>query len=339
MHKHPIQYKIAPRSVGEDSLKPSINLHEVRTKDSTRRDLAGVRQYPVWNFLCAFLLIAGLLFLATPLQAAPRTSNLWWIPPVASAGGEKIDQLLYFVFYLTVGVFILTQVVYVYFLIKYRAKKGVKATYSHGNNRLEVVWTSTPAIIFIGLWAYGNHLWWNVLHTEPPANSMQVAVTAYQFAFSFQYPGPDGHLGRSDVKRIANDNMFGNDKSDPAFKNDFQSTTMVLPVNKPVRIRLNSKDVIHSFYVPEFRVYQDAVPGRTIDWVWFTPTKVGTYQLVCNQLCGQGHYNMKADIQVMSQEDFDKWYQSKTKGSAKASAKQDLLQKRSRNPLFASRAS
>ena len=243
--------------------------------------------------------------------AAPRTTNLWWIPDVASKGGEQIDQLLYFICFLTGGVFVLTQIVYIYFLIKYRARRGVPATYSHGNNRLELVWTAIPTAIFIGLWGYSNHLWWDVLHSTPPRDALDVAVTAYQFGFSMQYPGADGKLGRSDVKLISNDNLFGNERSDPDTKDNFTSAVLELPVNRPVHIRLNSKDVIHAFYIPEFRVYQDAVPGRTIDWVWFTPTKIGSYQLACSQLCGSGHYNMKAQVEVVSQQDFDKWYQQK----------------------------
>jgi cytochrome c oxidase subunit 2 len=245
--------------------------------------------------------------------AAQRTSNLWWLPDVASKGGETIDQLLYFICFLTGGVFVITQVVYVFFLIKYRARRGVRATYSHGNNRLELIWTAIPTAIFIGLWGYSNHVWWDVLHTAPPGDALNVGVTAYQFAFSMQYPGADGELGRSDVKLISNDNLFGNDPSDPTTKDNFTSAVLELPVNRAIHIRLNSKDVIHAFYIPEFRIYQDAVPGRTIDWVWFTPTKIGSYQLACSQLCGSGHYNMKAQVEVVSQSDFDKWYKEKVK--------------------------
>jgi len=254
-----------------------------------------------------------LLVLGGTGWAAPRTTNLWWMPDVASKGGETIDQLIYFILFLTGGVFLLTQIVYVFFLIKYRARRGVSATYSHGNNRLELVWTAIPTAIFIGLWGYSNHVWWDVLHSTPPSDAMQVAVTAYQFGFSMQYPGADGKLGRTDVKLISNDNLFGDDQSDPETKDNFTSTVLELPVNRPVHIRLNSKDVIHAFYIPEFRIYQDAVPGRTIDWVWFTPTKIGSYQLACSQLCGSGHYNMKAQVEVVSQRDFDKWYQGKVK--------------------------
>src|SRR5271165_4643616 len=120
------------------------------------------------------------LFLAIGGSAygAPRTSGLWWMPDVASKSGEQIDQLTYFIYYLTGGVFILTQVVYIYFLIRYRARRGVRAIYSHGHNRLEVVWTAVPTAIFIGLWGYSNHLWLNVIHREPPSDAMEVADTS-----------------------------------------------------------------------------------------------------------------------------------------------------------------
>jgi cytochrome c oxidase subunit II len=266
------------------------------------------------------LMVSLLVAIGMPGYAAQRTSGLWWMPDVASKSGEQIDQLTYFIYYLTGVVFILTQVVYIYFLIKYRAKKGIRATYSHGDNRLELVWTAIPTAIFIGLWGYSNHMWWDVIHKEPPKDTMEVAVNAYQFGFSFQYPGASGQLGRSDVKLLSADNVFGNDRSDPLTREDFQSGVFELPVNKAVRIRLTSRDVIHGFYIPQFRIYQDAVPGRTIDWVWFIPTKIGSYDLACSQLCGSGHYNMKAQIEVVSQEEFDKWYKQKLAAGTSAPA-------------------
>jgi cytochrome c oxidase subunit II len=266
------------------------------------------------------LVILAVLAIRSPALGAARTTGLWWMPDVASRGGDQIDQLTYFIYYLTGGVFVLTQVVYIYFLVRYRAKKGVRATYSHGDNRLEIVWTAIPTAIFIGLWGYSNHMWLNVIHSEPPPNALPVAVTGYQFGFTFQYPGPSGNLGRSDVRLVNADNPFGNVRTDPLTKEDFQSSVLELPVNRAVQIRLNSRDVIHGFYIPQFRIYQDAIPGRTIDWVWFIPTKVGDYELVCSQLCGSGHYNMKAPISVVSQQDFDKWYKGKLGGASNAAS-------------------
>ncbi len=196
------------------------------------------------------LVVSLLVAIGAPAYAAQRTSGLWWMPDVASKAGEQIDQLTYFIYYLTGAVFVLTQVVYIYFLIKYRAKKGVRATYSHGDNRLELIWTAIPTAIFIGLWGYSNHMWWDVIHKEPPPNTMEVAVTAYQFGFSFQYPGASGKLGRSDVKLLSADNVFGNDRSDPLAKEDFQSSVLELPVNKGVRIRLNFEGCHSRFLYP-----------------------------------------------------------------------------------------
>ena len=259
------------------------------------------------------LVLAVLLTGLSTCWADQRTTNLWWMPENASEGGVLIDQLIWFILFLTGGVFVLTQLVYIFFIVKYRARKGVPATYSHGNNRLEIIWTAIPTAIFIGLWGYSNHLWWDVLHATPPANSLQVGVAAYQFGFSFQYPGADGKLGKAEASFVSNDNQFGNDPDDPDAKDNFSSSVLEIVVNRPVHVRLDSKDVIHGFYIPQFRIYQDIVPGRMIDWVWFTPTKIGKYTLACSQLCGSGHYNMQAQIEVVSEADFEKWYQEKAK--------------------------
>ncbi len=123
---------------------------------------------------CGLVLAVLLAGLSTSWADQQRTTNLWWMPENASEGGVYIDQLIWFILFLTGGVFVLTQIVYIFFIIKYRARKGVPATYSHGNNRLEIIWTAIPTAIFIGLWGYSNHVWWDVLHSTPPANSLQV---------------------------------------------------------------------------------------------------------------------------------------------------------------------
>lgn len=258
-----------------------------------------------------------LAFVAALPEAAAevRESNLYWAPEAATVGAKKVDTLLNFIFYLTATVFVLTQSVYIYYLVKYRKRPGSKAYYSHGNNKLEIIWTAIPTAIFLGLVIYSNRLWAE-LHSPPPDDSVKVDVVSYQFGWDMRYAGADGQLGKVDVHSYSMDNKFGLVPDDPAGDDDFSSTELVIPVNKPVHIYLHSRDVIHSFYVPEFRLYQAAVPGRTIAWVWFEPTRTGNFELACSQICGSGHYNMKAPIRVVSQEEFEKWRAGKIEAKA-----------------------
>ncbi len=249
--------------------------------------------------------------------AQPRSGNLYWAPPNYTTGGEQIDSILNFIFWLTLFVFIAVQVVFLVYLVKYRRRPGQPAYYSHGNSLLEVVWTTIPVLIFLGLAIYSNRVWAE-LHSDPPQDSLQVNVSAFQFGWDFRYPGADGKLGAVDVTKISTENKFGVDENDEAGKDDFTSTELVIPFGKPVHIVLNSRDVIHSFYVPWFRLYQDAVPGRTISWVWFEVQRPGSFELACSQLCGTGHYNMKAPIRVVSKEEYEKWYEGKVKAAASA---------------------
>ena len=262
-------------------------------------------------------LVAVLGFVAFVPEAAAevRETNLYWAPEAATVGAKKIDTLLNFIFYLTAAVFVLTQVVYIYYLVKYRKRPGSKAYYSHGNNKLEIIWTAIPTAIFLGLVIYSNRLWAE-LHSPPPEDSVKVDVVSYQFGWDMRYAGADGELGKVDVHSYSVDNRFGLVPDDPAGDDDFSTTELVIPVNRPVHIYLNSRDVIHSFYVPEFRLYQAAVPGRTIAWVWFEPTRTGNFELACSQICGSGHYNMKAPIRVVSQEEFEKWQAGKIEAKA-----------------------
>ena len=255
-----------------------------------------------------FLFFFVLVFLAVlpEVPAEVRDTNLYWAPEVATAGGKKIDSLLNFIFYLTAAVFVLTQAVYIYYLVKYRKRPGVKAHYSHGNNKLEIIWTAIPTAIFLGLVIFSNRLW-GELHSEPPADAMKIDVVSYQFGWDLRYAGADEQLGKVDVSTYSMDNKFGLVEGDQAGLDDFSSTELVIPVNRPVHLYLHSRDVIHSFYVPEFRLYQAAVPGRTIAWVWFEPIRTGNFELACSQICGAGHYNMKAPIRVVSLEEFEKW--------------------------------
>ncbi|MDX2080907.1 MAG: cytochrome c oxidase subunit II [Terrimicrobiaceae bacterium] len=270
--------------------------------------------------LRAFFQILIVAILVAPASAAERAGNLFWAPETVTIGGQKVDQLLNFIFGLTLIVFILTQVVYVVYLIRYRKRPGHKAHYSHGNNTLEFWWTAIPTAIFLSLAIWSNRVWFELTKTPPPADALVVDIVSYQFGFDFRYPGADGKLGSADVKRISTENKFGVDLEDPAGTDDFTSTEFVMPVGRPVHVLLRSRDVIHSIYIPQFRLYQDAVPGRTIKWVWFETTKTGEFELACSQLCGTGHYNMKARIRVVPQDVYDKWFGDKVKAAAEAAA-------------------
>jgi cytochrome c oxidase subunit II len=264
-----------------------------------------------------FLILIAFALLGVGSASAVATGSLYWAPENVTVGGRKIDGILNFIFWLTVVVFFATQIVYVYYLIRYRRKPGVRAHYSHGNNFLEIIWTTIPVLIFLGLAIYSNRVW-GELHSEPPPDAIQINISSYQYGWEMRYGGADNTLGKIDVVKIGKDNRFGVDPADEAGKDDFLSTELVIPYGKPIHILLNARDVIHSFYVPAFRLYQDAVPGRTISWVWFEVTKPGNFELACSQLCGVGHYNMKAPIRVVSPEEYAKWYEGKVQSAAQA---------------------
>jgi cytochrome c oxidase subunit 2 len=165
----------------------------------------------------------------------------------------------------------------------------------------------------LALGVFGARAWAKIYLSPPPANAMPIQVQAGQFAFYFRYPGPDGKFGPIHPDKIseANQNYYGLDVDhDPASKDDIVTAEMAVPINQPIQLLMHSKDLGHSFYVRELRVHQDFVPGLDVA-IHFTATKVGRYEIVCTQLCGLGHYNMKAYLSVMSQDDFNKWLKEK----------------------------
>jgi cytochrome c oxidase subunit 2 len=148
----------------------------------------------------------------------------------------------------------------------------------------------------------------------PDPGSLQVDVAAEQFAFNFRYPGPDGKFGTRYPERVqdGNGNYFGLDpQNDEAARDDIIVGTLTVPLDKPVSLTMHSKDMIHAFYVPELRIQQDIVPGLTVP-LHFTATKVGKYEIVCTQLCGLGHYGMRAFLEVLPQDKFDEWLKSQS---------------------------
>jgi cytochrome c oxidase subunit 2 len=154
----------------------------------------------------------------------------------------------------------------------------------------------------------GQRVWANIYFSDVPADAYTVQVTGEQFQWNFHYPGADGAFGRTDNSLISTTNFIGLDRNDPAGRDDIVVLNqMHIPSNRPIRVRLRSKDVTHSFFLPNLRVKQDAVPGMQIE-IWFTPTRPGTYEIACAELCGLGHYRMKGILTIdESEEAFNAW--------------------------------
>jgi cytochrome c oxidase subunit II len=262
--------------------------------------------------------IALVLVLITAISVYIFAGHVWWFPVDISTHGAAIDHQFNLTLLLTGVVFVLAQLGLGFFVWKYRDRQdGRKAIYSHGNNRLEATWTTAAAILFIGLNLMGYRIWANMHFTGAAPGALRVEVWGQQFAYNFHYPGPDGQFGPTHVEKMndAIGNPLGLDRDhDAAAKDDFVTATLAVPVNREIELVLRSKDVGHSFFVRELRVQQDIVPGMEIP-IHFTTTNEalkhndGRYEIVCTQLCGLGHYKMRAFLQVMTEADFAKWQQ------------------------------
>lgn len=248
------------------------------------------------------------------------------MPPIGSAHGPAIDHMMWLVHILMAVVFIGWAIIFVYMLIRFRAKKQPKAdpvgVRTHASRYAEIAVAIAEGILLVG---FSIPLWsQRVDHIPEPDQALEVHVVAEQFAWNVHYAGPDGIFGKSAPEFVdASTNPLGLDPNDPAGKDDVTTINQLhVPVNEPVVIHLTSKDVIHSFYLPEMRIKQDAIPGMEIP-LWFTPTKTTAemrqelgddsfqYEIGCAQLCGIGHYRMRGFLTVESKPDFDAWIQSK----------------------------
>ena len=237
------------------------------------------------------------LFLVHPL----------WFPAGVSTQAALLDHDFYVAFLLLGALFVAGQIVLVWVLLRREPVQQGKSWY--GNGRLEIVWTLAIAAIFFWFHASGGRLWSKISqhHTSPDA--LRVEVTGVQFQWYFRYPGPDGRFGPVDAQKFAKPdegNSLGIDPADPAGKDDIVSTALVLPAGRNVELILRAQDVVHSLFIPAMRFKQDTVPGMEIHSS-LTPTAVGTYEIACAELCGLGHYRMRAVVRVVSETEFEKW--------------------------------
>ena len=248
------------------------------------------------------------------------------LPALASTHGGQIDGMIGWVHVFMLILFVGWGGFFAYTLVRFRRSRHPVASYTgvktHTSSYLEGGVALVEAIL---LFAFSIPLWAaRVDHVPSQSEALVVEVTGEQFAWNIHYAGADGVFGRTDIKLLdLQENPLGLDRSDPASKDDVTTLNQLyLPVNKPIVVRLRSKDVIHSFNIPEFRVKQDAVPGFTIP-VWFIPnittaemrTRTGNpefqYEIACAQLCGLGHYRMRGFVTVQSPEEFQKWMEEK----------------------------
>lgn len=245
------------------------------------------------------------------------------LPPVASVHGHDVNHFVNLVHWLMLALLVVWSIFFIYTLLRFRASRNPRADYagvrSHASTWLEVGVAGFEAVLLIG---FAIPLWAKVVDDFPSdANSTVVRVVAEQFGWNYIYPGADGKFGRQDMSLVSSDNPFGFDKEDPATKDNFTALNeMHVPVGKPVILNVSSKDVIHSFKVVPLRVTQDCIPGLNIP-VHFVPTVEGKFQVICAQLCGNGHAAMAAGVVVVdSPSAYDTWAKSKMGGGGAATS-------------------
>jgi cytochrome c oxidase subunit 2 len=244
-------------------------------------------------------------------SAIPVVMHTWEAPADVSTHGHLIDEQMSETM-LEAGVsFLAAQIILAIFIWQF-SNRGAEAkikTFPGGAMGLVIAALVLVGAEVLALGVFGVKAWADVYLTAPSANAMPVQVQAGQFAFYFRYPGPDGKFGALHPELIneATQNLFGLDpEHDPDSRDDIVTAEMAVPVNKEIHLLMHAKDVGHSFFVRELRVQQDFVPGLDVS-LHFTATKVGRYEIVCTQLCGLGHYNMKAYLDVLSEQDFNDW--------------------------------
>lgn len=273
------------------------------------------------NRINAFLMIA---FLIVGMYGAWYCNELYYGKTLfpqgsASVEGEKIDLMLYITIGVTGTVFVITQVLLFWFAFKYQERDGNKAFYFPHNNKLELLWTTVPAIFLTILVVFGLKFWFKITG-DAPKEAVVVEITGHQFAWDMRYPGKDGKLGKKNYKLYnqPSGNTLAVDFEDPESHDDLHTTEMHLPVGKPIKLVINAMDVIHDVGLSHFRMKMDAVPGIPTT-MWFTPKytteemkkRTGNpnfvYEISCDQMCGKGHFSMRGVIVVESEEDYNKW--------------------------------
>ena len=240
----------------------------------------------------------------------------WALPVAASSFAQHIDFGIWIIHAAMIAIFVLWGVFFAYLLVKYRARKGVAAQREKHEHKGELKSLIPDVVVMVFEIAlivfYALPVWSRIKRTVPVVKDpVLMEIVAEQFAWSIHYAGPDGKLGPRKAEFVHFSNPIGLDLADTASADDVvMGNEMRLPIARTAVMKLYSKDVIHSFFIPEFRLKQDAVPGLEIP-MWVEPTRIGKYEIACAQLCGFAHSMMRGDVYVQTQDDFDAWYKSR----------------------------
>lgn len=269
------------------------------------------------GFMMVIFLIGGLI----AVYACHEALKGRILGEAASDHGKRIDFMLEITVYITGAVFFITQILLFWFSFKYQYSEKRKAYYYPHNNKLEFIWTVVPAIFLTVLVGLGLYYWFKITG-EAPKNALRVEITGRQFAWIGRYPGKDGTFGKKYFRNISDpaNNQLGLLWEDPASHDDVvvSGNEIHIIVNRPVKLIINSRDVVHDVGLSHFRMKMDAVPG-TPTTMWFTPTYTTTqmkektgnpqfeYEISCDQMCGESHFSMKGIIKVVTQQEFDLW--------------------------------
>src|ERR1700756_3111857 len=280
-----------------DSVRSGLNPEWRKMKRRSGEQGSAAVAFSLATFLVIFTIVTVYLFLA----------KTWWFPPAISQFGTQIDAQFHRTLVITGIVFVVAQLGLA--LVIFRSRdRGQKASFFEGNSSMEFLWTLATVIMFVGLGLYGEHAWAEAHFQGVAPGALQLEVTGQQFAWNFRYAGPDGKFGgtKPELVSASTGNPLGLDPRDPASKDDVVSPVAYVPMGQEVELLIRTQDVTHSFYVRELRLKQDAVPGMIIH-MHFDATVPGQYELACAELCGLGHYRMRSFVNVISQDEFDKW--------------------------------
>ena len=268
-----------------------------------------------WNNIMGICCLIFLIFGMYGAYWSLTVQGSMKLPEAASVHGVAIDDMFDLTTVLTLIVFVITQILLFGFLFLYRGSDKRKAYFYPHNNTIEKAWTVIPAIVLTILVVFGFFTWQKVMDTTPQKGDLNIDVTGHQFQWELRYPGPDGKLGAVNYTLYTQLNILGIDYKDRNSFDDLKADTMVLPVNRVIRLNIHAQDVIHSVYMPHFRVQLNAVPGLPT-FFKFTPTITTAkmrqitdnpnfeYLLYCNKICGGSHYNMQKVVRVVTKEEY-----------------------------------